>query len=105
MCHLSLSSIFNNIPSSSGDDSEDDNPPPLEIIPLTPQLPRWVCFTWDAAGSLAGDPADRRHTRSQFERASSLLAQVPENLDPETFEEASGHPDWDEAMNEEYRSL
>ena len=33
------------------------------------------------------------------------MAQVPETPDPETFEEASGHPDWDEAMNEEYRSL
>ena len=41
----------------------------------------------------------------QFDKASSLLAQVPENLDPDTFEEASGHPDWDAAMNEEYRSL
>eukprot|EP00253_Pinus_taeda_P011050 PITA_11050 len=27
------------------------------------------------------------------------------NYDPNTFVEASGHPDWDAAMNEEYRSL
>ena len=33
------------------------------------------------------------------------MAQVPEKIDPKTFEEASGHQDWDEAMNEEYRSL
>jgi hypothetical protein len=33
------------------------------------------------------------------------LAQVSETHDPETFSEASGHPDWDTAMNEEYRSL
>ena len=33
------------------------------------------------------------------------MAQVIEKIDPETFEEASGHPDWDEAMNEEYHSL
>ena len=80
---LSLSSIFNSIPSSSDDDSEDDNPPPArEIVPYTPPFPRWVRSTWDAAGFLAGDPADRRHARSQFERASSLLAQVPEKLDP-----------------------
>ena len=32
------------------------------------------------------------------------MAQVFENHDPETFAEASG-PDWDEAMDEEYRSL
>ena len=28
------------------------------------------------------------------------LAQVSVNYDLETFEEASGHPDWDAAMNE-----
>ena len=61
--------------------------------------------TQDVAGSLAGDLADRQHTRSQFERASSLLAQVLENPDPETFEEAFGHQNCDEAMNEEYCSL
>jgi hypothetical protein len=33
------------------------------------------------------------------------LAQVSETHDPETFAEASGHPDWDTAMNEEYHSL
>ena len=93
MCHLSLSlslsPIFNSIPSRSDDDIEDDNPPPpLEIIPFTPQLPIWVRSTRDAIGSLASDPADQRRTRSQFERSSSLLAQVPE-----TFEEASDHPD------------
>ena len=38
--------------------------------------------TRDAVGSLAGDPVYRRRTRSQFERASSLLAQVLEKLDP-----------------------
>ena len=60
---LSLSSIFNSIPSSSDDDSEDENPlPPLEIVTFTPPLPRWVCSTRDAIGSLAGDPADRRRT-------------------------------------------
>ena len=33
------------------------------------------------------------------------MAQVSKTHDPETFAEASGHPDWDAAMNEEYRSL
>ena len=36
------------------------------------------------------------------------MAQVSENHDPETFaeaSEASGNPDWDAAMDEEYRSL
>jgi hypothetical protein len=33
------------------------------------------------------------------------LAQVSETHNPETFAEASGHPDWDTKMNEEYCSL
>ena len=33
------------------------------------------------------------------------MVQVPKNPDPKTFEEASGHPDWDEAINEECLSL
>jgi hypothetical protein len=33
------------------------------------------------------------------------LAQVSENYDPNTFEEASGHLEWDTTMKEEYNSL
>jgi hypothetical protein len=33
------------------------------------------------------------------------LAQVSKTHDPETFAKASGHPDWDTTMNEEYHSL
>eukprot|EP00253_Pinus_taeda_P017693 PITA_17693 len=98
---LPISSTFENI-SSSDDESEDDNPPPPS---QDPQLPRWVRATRDAAGDLPGDPTDQRRTRSQFERASSLLAQAPVNHDPDTFAEASGHPHWEVAMNEEYHSL
>ena len=101
---LSISSIFYNIPSSLDDDIKDENPPPPQNLPSASQLLIWVRSTWDETGSLAGDPANQRCTRSQFKRASSLLVQVPEKLDPETFEVASGHPDWGEAMNEEYRS-
>jgi hypothetical protein len=101
--------------SSSDDESEDENPPlPADIPPdesfepeqaPVPPLPRWVHSTREATGDLVGDPSDQRQTRSQFHRASSLLAQVLETHDPETFAEASGHLDWDTTMNEEYRSL
>eukprot|EP00253_Pinus_taeda_P030703 PITA_30703 len=102
---LYISSTFEHI-SSLDDESEDDNPPPpSQEPPSAPSLPKWVQATRDAVGDLVGDPTDQRHTRSQFERASSLLAQVSANYDPDTFAEASGHPDWDAAMNEEYRSL
>ena len=90
------------------DDSEDENPPlPTHVPPITPtpMLPRWVCSTCEAAGDLAGDPRDQQRTRSQFQWASSLLAQVFKNHDPKTFAEASGNPDWDAAMDEEYHSL
>ena len=102
---LSIPSTSENI-SSSDDDSEDDNPlPPSQDPPSAPQLPKWVCATRDAAGALADDPTDQRRTRSQFDRVSSLLAQASANYDPDTFTKASSHPDWDAAMNEEYRSL
>ena len=42
---------------------------------------------------------------SQFQRASSLLAQVSKTCDLETFEKALGNLDWDATMDEEYCSL
>jgi hypothetical protein len=101
--------------SYSNDYSEYENPPPLADLPLDESfepkqapilpLPRWVHSTREALGDLVGDPSDQYQTCSQFQRASSLLAQVLETHDPETFAEASGHPDWDRTMNEECRSL
>ena len=73
------------------DDSEDENPPlPAHVPPIAPApiLPRWVRSTCEVAGDLAGDPRDQHQTSSQFQRASSLLAQVSENHDPETFAKA-----------------
>jgi hypothetical protein len=117
-CDPSLMFVPSFVPilvSSSDDDSEDENPPPHAHLPLDESfepeptlaypLPRWVCSTREASGDLIGDPSDQCQTCSQFQRASSLLAQVLETHDPETFVEASGHPDWDTTMNEEYRSL
>jgi hypothetical protein len=70
--------------SSSGDDSEEENPPlPTHLPPYesfepeptpAPPLPRWVCSTREATGDLVGDPSDQRQTRSQFQRASYALA-------------------------------
>eukprot|EP00253_Pinus_taeda_P028539 PITA_28539 len=100
---LSIPSTSKNI-SSSYDDSEAENPPsPSQDSPLAPQLPKWVYATWDAVSALVGDPIDQRYTRSQFDRESSLLAQASANYDRDTFAEASGLPDWDITMNEEYR--
>eukprot|EP00253_Pinus_taeda_P035364 PITA_35364 len=102
---LSVPSTSENI-SSSDDENEDENPtPPSRDPPLVHELPKWVRTTQDAAGALVGDPTDQRHTCSQFNRASSLLAQAPMNYGLDTFAEASGHPDWDLAMNEQYRSI
>jgi hypothetical protein len=88
--------------SSSDDDSEDENPPPHAHIPLdesiehehapTPQLPRWVCSSREATGDFADDPLDQCRTRSQFQGASSLLDQVSETHDLETFAKALCHP-------------
>ena len=87
------------------DDGEDENPPsPAHVPPIAPapMLPRWARSTCEATGDLAGDPRDQCRTRSKFQRASSLLSQVFENHDPETFVEVSGNTDRDAAMDEEY---
>eukprot|EP00253_Pinus_taeda_P022921 PITA_22921 len=102
---LSITSTSENI-SSLDDDIEDDNPPrPSQDPPSAPQLLKRVHATRDAAGALTHDPTDQTRTRSQFNRASSLLAQALANYDIDTFAEASGHPNWDAGMNEEYHSL
>jgi hypothetical protein len=114
-CEPSSEVVPSSVPildSSSEDESEDENPPPPADIPPdesfepeqapVPSLPRWVHSTREAAGDLLGDPSDQRRTRSQFQRASYLLDQLSETLDPKTFAETSGHPDWDTTMNEEY---
>jgi hypothetical protein len=100
---------------SSNDDSEDENtPPPAHLPPYesfepepapAPHLPRWIRSTRESIGDLVVDLSNQRQTHSQFQRTSSLLAQVLETHDPETFAEASSHPDWDTTMNEEYRYL
>jgi hypothetical protein len=77
---------------------------PLNLKPApAPLLPRWFRLTREATGDLVSDPSDQYQTHSQFQRKSSILAQVSETHDLETFAEASGHPDWDTTMNEEYR--
>ena len=91
----------------SDDENNDENPPlPAHVPPIapTPILPRWVRSTCEVVGDLASDSRDQRRTCSQFQRAFSLLAQDFKNQDPKTFVEDSGNPDWDAAMDEEYRS-
>ena len=102
----SSSNILDRLPTPVfDDDSEDENPPPPSHVPPiapTPMLHRWVRSTCEVAGDLAGDLRDHRRTCSQFQRASSLLAQFSKNHDPETFAEASGNSDRDAAMDDEY---
>eukprot|EP00253_Pinus_taeda_P007048 PITA_07048 len=51
---LSIPSTSETI-SSSDDDNEDENPPPpSQDPPSSPQLPKWVCATRYATGSLTG---------------------------------------------------
>lgn len=52
---------------------------------------------------MAGDPSDARHTRSHT-MGSILLSHAISN-DPQKFSEATGHPEWDCAMEKEYSSL
>jgi hypothetical protein len=101
--------------SFSDDDNEDENTPlpthlpPYESFETTPTpsppLSIWVCSTWEATGDIVSDPSDQPRTHSQFQRASSLLAQFSKAHDPETFAKDLGHLDWDTTMNEDYDYL
>jgi hypothetical protein len=103
------------VSSSSNDDSEDENPPAPTHLPPdesiehepapAPSLPRWVRSTREAVGDLVGDPSDQRRTRSQFQRTLLFWLKFQRLMIQRHLQKASGHPDWDTTMNEEYRSL
>ena len=71
-------SFLGSTPSSydSLDTDSDDEIPPPPVPPPAPNLPRWVHSTREVVGDLASDAPDQHRTCSQFQRASSLLAQV-----------------------------
>jgi hypothetical protein len=103
------------VSSSLYDDIDDENPPPPTHLPLddpiehelaleTPLL-IWVRSTQEVVGDITNDPSYKRRTRSQFQRASSILDQFLETRDLETFVKDSSHLDWDTIMNKEYQSL
>lgn len=54
-------------------------------------------------GSLVGDPSDTWRTQSQHQDLPHAF--IATAFDPYKFSEASGAPEWDQAMEEEYSSL
>eukprot|EP01018_Ginkgo_biloba_P029520 Gb_22659 [translate_table: standard] len=59
--------------------------------------------SFDEDRTSVSDPSDTRRTR--LETQESHLACLATDLDPHTFKQASGKPEWDGAMNKEYHSL
>ena len=81
------------------DDIHSDHDSPIQ--------PNWADKTIQAASDLVEDLLDSRKTRSQFE--SGLCMKDPEfaekfylmvDSDPQTYEEVSGDPRWQAAMDE-----
>ena len=73
--------------------------------PNSPTRPKWAAKTIHAAGELAGNPSDRRRTRSPFEStlsmkdplfAEKLYLMVESN--PQTYEDAAHDPIQQAAM-------
>ena len=99
--------------SSSNDESDSEDSPPSSLShhseandspPHSPSSsPLWARQTLQSAGDWVGDPLDTRRTRSQFQDAPHVFMTTA--LDPQSFHEASGIPEWDTAMQEEYSSL
>ena len=86
---------------SSEDDVDIAPPPPPP--PDVPRVPKWALDTVDAAGSMAGDPSDTRRTRAQTSGTGLLSHAISD--DPHNFSQATGHIEWDRAMDEGYSSL
>ncbi len=113
----SPSSSFVDNDHSNDSDSEDEIPPTLtrrtppsqgqkiveDITSSSSTKPCWAQQTLDVAGSLVGNPSDTQRTRSQHK--SFPHAYIAIASDPLSFKEASGIPEWDKAMEEEYNSL
>ena len=78
-------------------------------------LPKWAKQLIEAAGDGAGDPYDKRRTRSQYQKESAALSHIDPllygryfmmlGLDPQYFKEAFHYPRWQEAMDEEFDLL
>ena len=80
--------------------------------PNSPTRPKWAAKTIHAAGELAGNPNDRRRTRSHFESALCMKDPMFDEKcypmvesDPQTYEYAEGDPIWKASMKEEFSSL
>lgn len=65
--------------------------------------PLWARQTLQSIGDWVEDPSDTKKTRSQFQDAPHVF--IVATLDPHSFHEASGIPEWDTTMQEEYSSL
>lgn len=83
--------------------NEDGNPPlPTHPSPTPASpLPKWVCLAWEVASNIFNVHLYQLHKHSYFQEASSLLAQISNNYDPNTFEELYSHLDWHASMNKE----
>ncbi|KAH9292456.1 hypothetical protein KI387_042361 [Taxus chinensis] len=102
------------LPPAPVTDDDFDGPPdpdPVAPAPVAP-APKWLRSTLAAAGDLAGDSRDLRRTRAETSgvvdhrpySGMALMSQAISN-DPVLFSQASGNPEWDSAMQDEYSSL
>lgn len=69
----------------------------------SPHRPRWAQQTLESDGSPIRDPSDTQSTPSQHRDLPHAF--IATSSDPQTFQEASGVLEWDQAMEEEYSSL
>ena len=75
------------------------SPPPPNVL----RVPKWARDTVDVAGPMARDPSYSHDTCAQTSRIGLLSHAISD--DPQSFSQATGHIEWDKAMDEEYSSL
>ena len=116
---------MSNISDSDSEEESSQHDPDIELTPQRDldldmastsfQQPKWDKYLIEAAGDGAGDPYEKRRTRSQYQKEIVALSHTDPLLvdrcfmmlgsDPQSFKEACHDPRWKEAMYEEFDLL
>ena len=73
---------------------------------MTPFLPRWDIKTLELVGFDVDDVSSICQTRNQKHQANvSLMTQVLDTCDPNTYVDDKGQPKWEKAMSTKMDSL
>ena len=97
----SSSSVHVGYPSSPSSSSIPPECTKAEETSVSSNLLVWAQKTLESEGTEVGNPSDPRRTRSNFSLMNKFLATV----DPTSYAQTQGKPQWEQAMTAKYESL